>query len=107
MASKVLLLLGTKKGAFVVESSPARRSWQLRGPYCEAWPINHVIGDAESGAIYAGGGERLVRPSGMEVARFRRKLDAFGRGLGLCPRRGACKFSLEPRQWYGPPLRRS
>ncbi len=63
MNSKVLLLLGTKKGVFILESSPARRSWQLRGPYCEAWPINHVIADPDTGAIYAGGGNAWFGPA--------------------------------------------
>ena len=30
MAKKVLLLLGTKKGAFILESDTERRSWDLR-----------------------------------------------------------------------------
>jgi photosystem II stability/assembly factor-like uncharacterized protein len=56
MATRVLLLLGTKKGAFVLESDAGRRAWALRGPFCETWPINHVIADPASGTIYAGGG---------------------------------------------------
>ncbi len=47
MAQKVLILLGTKKGAFILESDAHRRSWQLRGPFCETWPMNHV--DRRSG----------------------------------------------------------
>lgn len=56
MATRVLVLLGTKKGAFTLESDAARRSWSLRGPFCETWPMNHVIADPASGTIYAGGG---------------------------------------------------
>ncbi|HTV71488.1 MAG TPA: exo-alpha-sialidase [Rhizobiaceae bacterium] len=56
MPKKVLLLIGTKKGAFIAESDKARRKWTLRGPFCETWPINHIVGDPETGAIYAGGG---------------------------------------------------
>ena len=44
MASKVLVLVGTKKGTFIAESDAARRDWSLRGPFCETWPINHVDG---------------------------------------------------------------
>ena len=43
MATKVLVLLGTKKGAFILESDHERTSWQLRGPFCETWPMNHVV----------------------------------------------------------------
>jgi len=48
-----LLLVGTRKGLFVLESDPARRDWKMRGPYCEGWPIYHAVHDPESGAIYA------------------------------------------------------
>jgi photosystem II stability/assembly factor-like uncharacterized protein len=60
MAVKVLILLGTTKGAFILEGVSARRCWDLRGPFCDGWPINHVIADPASGAIYAGGGNDWV-----------------------------------------------
>lgn len=63
MAQKVLALLGTKKGVFIAESDDSRRSWELRGPFCETWPINHVIGDPKTGAIYAGGGNEWFGPA--------------------------------------------
>ncbi len=61
MTASVLILLGTKKGAFilagdVVAGCGARAGWRLSGPFCEAWPINHVIADPATGTIYAGGG---------------------------------------------------
>ena len=46
MARSVMLLLGTKKGAFILDSDASRKSWRLRGPFCETWPMNHVIGDS-------------------------------------------------------------
>ena len=51
--SKTLLLVGTRKGCFVLESDGDRRDWRLRGPYCEGWPVYHVIHDPESGSLYA------------------------------------------------------
>ncbi len=63
MAKKVLILLGTKKGAFVLESDVERRSWHLRGPYCETWPMSHVIADPETGIIYGGGGNEWFGPA--------------------------------------------
>jgi hypothetical protein len=63
MAEKVLLLIGTKKGAFVLQSDAERRSWSLRGPLCEAWPMNHVVGDSATGAIYGGGGNEWFGPA--------------------------------------------
>lgn len=63
MAQKVLVLLGTKKGAFILESDVRRRDWELRGPFCETWPMNHVTADPETGTIYAGGGNEWFGPA--------------------------------------------
>jgi photosystem II stability/assembly factor-like uncharacterized protein len=60
---KVLLLLGTKKGAFLLESDAERRAWRLRGPCCETWPMNHVIADRSTGVIYGGGGNEWFGPA--------------------------------------------
>jgi photosystem II stability/assembly factor-like uncharacterized protein len=63
MATKILVLLGTRKGTFILESDASRREWTQRGPYCDAWPMNHVIADPGSGAIYAGGGNEWFGPA--------------------------------------------
>jgi len=63
MARRLLLLIGTKKGAFVMEGDTARKDWRLRGPFCDAWPINHVIADPATGAIHAGGGNEWFGPA--------------------------------------------
>jgi len=63
MGQRILVLVGTKKGAFIAESDPARRSWRLRGPFCETWPINHVVADPESGTIYGAGGNEWFGPA--------------------------------------------
>ena len=60
---KSLVLLGTRKGAFIVESDAARQAWRLRGPFCEAWPMNHVIADPVTRTIYAGGGNEWFGPA--------------------------------------------
>jgi hypothetical protein len=56
MAERVLILVGTRKGAFAVESDAGRRSWHIRGPFFDPWPVNHVIADQASGTIYGAGG---------------------------------------------------
>ncbi|WP_371348185.1 WD40/YVTN/BNR-like repeat-containing protein [Ancylobacter sp. IITR112] len=63
MARQVFLLVGTRKGAFLAESDAARRSWALRGPFCETWPTNHVVADPASGTLYAGGGNEWFGPA--------------------------------------------
>ncbi|MEX0760275.1 MAG: exo-alpha-sialidase, partial [Tistlia sp.] len=59
----MLLLIGTKKGAFIAQSDGERRDWALRGPFCETWPINHLVGDPTSGAIYGTGGNEWFGPA--------------------------------------------
>jgi photosystem II stability/assembly factor-like uncharacterized protein len=51
--SKTVLLVGTRKGCFLLESDENRRDWEVRGPFCEGWPIYHAIHAAGSGVIYA------------------------------------------------------
>ena len=56
MSDKVVLLIGTRKGAFIAESDAARSTWEMRGPFCETWPINHIVADPDTGTIYGAGG---------------------------------------------------
>ncbi len=63
MSRKVYLLIGTKKGVFILESDAERREWQQRGPLCDAWPVNHVIADPATGAIHAAGGNEWFGPA--------------------------------------------
>jgi photosystem II stability/assembly factor-like uncharacterized protein len=51
--SKMLLLVGTRKGCFVLESDGDRRSWDVRGPFCEGWPVYHAVYDDATGSILA------------------------------------------------------
>src|ERR1043166_3709846 len=50
---RTLLLVGTRKGLFVLERARDRREWEVRGPLCESWPVYHAIFDSVSGATYA------------------------------------------------------
>lgn len=63
MGAMVLTLLGTKKGAFILKSDAARKDWSLAGPFCEMWPLNHVVADPATGTIYAGGGNEWFGPA--------------------------------------------
>ena len=51
--SRTLLIVGTRKGCFLLESDADRKDWSLRGPRCDGWPVYHAIFDETSGAIYA------------------------------------------------------
>src|ERR687888_321692 len=50
--ARTLLLIGTRKGVFFLESND-RKTWELHGPFCEGWPVYHVIHDPQNGAVYA------------------------------------------------------
>ncbi|SMX28998.1 Ycf48-like protein [Pelagimonas phthalicica] len=52
----ITLLVGTTKGLFLVSSDVARKDWQVAGPFCEGWTINHAVGDPITGQIWAAGG---------------------------------------------------
>jgi photosystem II stability/assembly factor-like uncharacterized protein len=81
MARKVFILLGTKKGAFILESDEGRRAWQLRGPFCEAWPINHVVADETTGTIYCGGGNEWFGPAVWKSEDFGKSWSHSSEGL--------------------------
>src|SRR5689334_5683918 len=63
MAGTVRVLVGTRKGVFILDSDTARTGWRLRGPFCETWPIHHVMADPETGAIHAAGGSPWFGPA--------------------------------------------
>jgi len=48
------VLVGTSKGAFVLREGPA--GWQVSGPHCQGWTINHVIGEPGGQRLWAAGG---------------------------------------------------
>ena len=52
----VTVLIGTTKGAFLLSGGSGRTGWAVKGPFCDGWPINHVIGDPATGMLWAGGG---------------------------------------------------
>jgi photosystem II stability/assembly factor-like uncharacterized protein len=52
--SKVRVLVGTKKGAFILESDGKREKWNMTGPHFAGWEIYHVNGSpADPNRIYA------------------------------------------------------
>jgi hypothetical protein len=55
-ATRTTLLVGTTKGAFLISGGTDRSGWTIGGPYCNGWPINHMIGDPDTGTLWAGGG---------------------------------------------------
>jgi len=52
--SRVRLLVGTRKGAFLLTSDGTRQRWNVSGPHFGGWEIYHVAGSpAEPARLYA------------------------------------------------------
>ena len=52
--SGVRVLVGTRKGAFVLTSDGKREAWEINGPYFAGWEIYHVKGSpADPDRLYA------------------------------------------------------
>ena len=52
--SRVRVLVGTRKGAFVLESDGNRQEWKIDGPHFAGWEIYHLKGSpVDSNRIYA------------------------------------------------------
>jgi hypothetical protein len=52
--SKVRILVGTRKGAFVIESDGKREKWEISGPHFAGWEIYHLKGSpADPNRLYA------------------------------------------------------
>jgi photosystem II stability/assembly factor-like uncharacterized protein len=61
--TRTLLLVGTRKGAFILDGGADRASWSVSEPLCEGWPIHDLQWDASTGSIYAGGGSEWYGPA--------------------------------------------
>jgi hypothetical protein len=52
--SKVRVLVGTKKGAFIMESDGKRDKWEVSGPHFAGWEVYHMKGSpADPDRLYA------------------------------------------------------
>jgi photosystem II stability/assembly factor-like uncharacterized protein len=52
--SKVRVLVGTRKGAFVITSDAKRKKWDIDGPHFGGWEVYHLKGSpADSNRLYA------------------------------------------------------
>ena len=85
---RVLLLVGTKKGLFVLRSSN-RRVWKLEGPYLKGHEVNHAIFDARTERIFATAndawfGSEIVSSSNLgHTWRSAKKSPGFAESSGL------------------------
>ncbi|MBI3970726.1 MAG: exo-alpha-sialidase [Chloroflexi bacterium] len=55
MGTRIILLVGTTKGAFFFHSDSGRRNWQMTGPHLGGWELYSILGDSRNGhRIFAG-----------------------------------------------------
>jgi photosystem II stability/assembly factor-like uncharacterized protein len=63
MSDRVRLLVGTRKGAFLVDGMRGSTEWAINGPLCEGWPIHDMTWDPTTGSIYAAGASPWYGPA--------------------------------------------
>lgn len=51
--SGVVLVVGTKKGLFILRSSRRRERWRCSGPFLAGEDVNHAVLDPRDGTLYA------------------------------------------------------
>lgn len=61
--ARVLLMVGTKKGAFLMQSDGDRRDWSLEGPFCAAWPVQDMAWDPATRSVLAAAGNAWYGPA--------------------------------------------
>ena len=105
--SKNVLLVGTRKGLFVLESDD-RRDWSVRGPYCESWPIYHAVLDHDSGTIYAAAASEWLGSAIWRSADLGESWEHSSEGIGYPDGDGgpAALEGLERGGGARPPARR-
>ena len=53
MKARTMVMLGTKKGAFVFESQDGRRTWKSTGPHFKGTSMYHVTFDPRNKTMLA------------------------------------------------------
>ncbi len=107
--SKVRVLVGTKKGAFILESDGKRQKWDVKGPHFAGWEMYHLKGSpTDPNRIYASqssgwfgqviqrssdGGKTWETPGGEKMP-----------GPGEMPAGGSNKFVYDASPETGKPL---
>lgn len=67
--ARVLVMVGTQKGAFFLRSDAERRDWTIQGPLLKGWEVCHIELDARrEPVLYAGLGHGVYGP-GILVSR--------------------------------------
>ena len=77
--SSVRVLVGTRKGAFILTSNAKRKKWEVSGPHFAGWEIYHINGSpAEPGPAVCVTIHRLVRAGDPALGRRRENMGSRG-----------------------------
>ena len=77
------ILVGTRKGLFVLKGDEARREWELEEPHLSGWDVFHAVKD--DGSLFAAAQPRRLRRDRPALERRRQDLGAQREASG-CPR---------------------
>ena len=74
--SSVRLLVGTKKGAFILTSDGKRKQWNVNGPHFGGWELYHLKGSpTDPNRHLCLANQQLVRTSDPTVGRRRQNME--------------------------------
>src|SRR6476619_3767576 len=92
--SGVRVLVGTRKGAFVLTSDEARTEWDISGPHFPGWEVYHVAGSpADPDRLYAA-------PSGGWFGQVIQRSDDGGATWEPKGSKLLYDGDVGPHQWY-------
>lgn len=49
----VRVLVGTRKGGFILSSDAARENWDVKGPFFKGWNVMHMVFDPRDQRLHA------------------------------------------------------
>lgn len=61
--SKILVLVGTRKGAFILSSDENRKNWDMKGPLFKGWNVMHMTYDPRDQRIHTAAVHDVYGPS--------------------------------------------
>ena len=64
MSKRVMVLVGTVKGAFIYHSDPTRKDWRMTGPHMAGWEVYSLFGDSRGAPrLFAGTSSFVYGPT--------------------------------------------
>jgi hypothetical protein len=97
--SAVRVLVGTRKGAFVLRCDEGRREWEVDGPHFAGWEVYHVTGSpADPDRLWAA-------PSGGWFGQVIQRSEDGGRSWNTVGNDFSYASAVGEHQWYDGTLR--